>query len=111
MSGSRDQMHRRTFIKTSAAAAVLTPASGASARGQSDSEAGNGGATAFVWRPMISTRADLPTLNGHIDAVPDIVGRLGSRIDLAIFTDSDPEREFSRLVQIVERSRDSAPVT
>ena len=82
-------MHRRTFIKTSAAAAVLTPASGASARGQSDSEAGNGGAIAFVWRPMISTRADIPALNGHTDTIPDIVGSLGSRIDLAIFTEGN----------------------
>src|SRR5207244_1705393 len=85
----RSQMHLRTFIKTSVAAALLKPASVASARGQSDSEAGNGRATAFVWRPMISTRADLPTLNGHTDTVPDIVGRLGSRIDLAIFTEGN----------------------
>jgi hypothetical protein len=38
---------------------------------------------------MISTPADIPALNGHTDTVPDIVGRLGSRIDLAIFTEGN----------------------
>jgi hypothetical protein len=82
-------MHRRTFIKASAAAVTLTPVSAASARDLPDGENGNGAATAFVWRPMISTPADFPALNGHTDTVPDIVGRLGSRIDLAIFTEGN----------------------
>jgi hypothetical protein len=81
-------MHRRTFIKTSALAA-LTPVCGALARDQSDGEARNGGAAGYVWRPMISTSAGVPVLNGHTDTVPDIVGRLGSRIDLAIFTEGN----------------------
>jgi len=81
-------MHRRTFIQASAAALMLTPRA-ASARDLPDGENGNGAATGLVWRPMISTPADIPALNGHTDTVPDIVGRLGSRIDLAIFTEGN----------------------
>src|SRR6202048_4688247 len=81
-------MHRRTFIQASAAALMLTPRA-ASARDLPDRENGNGAATGLVWRPMISTPADIPALNGHTDTVPDIVGRLGSRIDLAIFTEGN----------------------
>ena len=33
--------------------------------------------------------ADAPALNGHTDTVPDIVGRLGAPIDLAIFTEGN----------------------
>jgi hypothetical protein len=100
-------MHRRTFIKTSVAAMMLAT-SGVSARGLSNGEAGNGAAAEFVWRPMISARGDIPALNGHTDAVPDIVGRLGSGIDLAIFTEGnhfpallsgdiiDPFRQWAR---------------
>jgi hypothetical protein len=79
-------MERRAFIKSSAAAAVLAPASGASARGRS-SEGQE--CEAFVWRPMVPLRADIPALNGHTDTIPDIVGRLGSPIDLAIFTEGN----------------------
>ena len=72
-------MHRRTFIQASAAALMLTPRA-ASARDLPDAENANGAATGLVWRPA---------LNGHTDTVPDIVGRLGSRIDLAIFTEGN----------------------
>ena len=60
-----------------------------STRDLPDGENANGAATGLVWRPMISTPADIPALNGHTDTVPDIVGRLGSRIDLAIFTEGN----------------------
>jgi hypothetical protein len=34
-------------------------------------------------------RYALLQLNGHIDTIPDVVGRPGSRIDLAIFTEGN----------------------
>src|SRR5262249_53692336 len=37
----------------------------------------------------VPARTDIPALNGHTDTVPDIVGRLGSQIDLAIFTEGN----------------------
>jgi hypothetical protein len=83
-------MHRRAFIASSAAAILSTPASGLSPPGPSDGEAcSEEAAGAFVWRPMMVARGDIPALNGHTDTVPDIVGRLGSRIDLAIFTEGN----------------------
>jgi len=36
---------------------------------------------------MIPPHPGVPSLNGHTDTVPDIVGRLGRPIDLAIFTE------------------------
>jgi hypothetical protein len=78
-------MHRRTFIKTVAATVMSTPAS----PGLCDNEAGKGGAAALVWRPMIAPHGHIPALNGHTDTIPDIVGRLGSRIDLAIFSEGN----------------------
>ena len=33
--------------------------------------------------------ADAPALNGHTDTVPDILGRLGAPIGLAIFTEGN----------------------
>jgi hypothetical protein len=38
---------------------------------------------------MTTVPADLPVLNRHTDTVPDIVGRLGSPIDLAIVTEGN----------------------
>jgi hypothetical protein len=38
---------------------------------------------------MVATASDIPALNGHTDTVPDIIGRLGSTIDLAIFTEGN----------------------
>ena len=82
-------MQRRTFVKTSAATALIVPAWRAFARGQSNGQPADGCATAFVWQPMVPSPADVPALNGHTDTIPDIVGRLGSRIDLAIFTEGN----------------------
>jgi hypothetical protein len=38
---------------------------------------------------MVPTPANVPALKGHTDTIPDIVGRLGSRIDLAIFAEGN----------------------
>jgi hypothetical protein len=43
----------------------------------------------LVWQPMIAASPDIPALNGHTDTMLDIVGRLGSKIDLAIFTEGN----------------------
>jgi hypothetical protein len=77
-------IQRRTFI-TASAAAALAPTSGACAPSGCD----RGSERPFVWRPMISPPEDAPALNGHTDTVPDIVGRIGSPIDLAIFTEGN----------------------
>jgi hypothetical protein len=82
-------LQRRTFIKASAATVLLAPSWGALARGQSNGQPAGGCGTAFVWQTMVPTPADAPALNGHTDTIPDIVGRLGSRIDLAIFTEGN----------------------
>lgn len=42
-----------------------------------------------VWKPIVPTPADIPVLDGHTDTVPDIVGRIGVPIDLAIFTEGN----------------------
>ncbi|MGA7259634.1 MAG: substrate-binding domain-containing protein [Stellaceae bacterium] len=38
---------------------------------------------------MVPTLPGAPALNGHTDTVPDVVGRLGSPISLAIFTEGN----------------------
>jgi Bacterial extracellular solute-binding protein len=82
-------LKRRNFIKASAATALLIPACGALVPDQSNRQPADGCGTAFVWQPMVPAPADVPVLNGHTDTIPDIMGRLGSRIDLAIFTEGN----------------------
>jgi hypothetical protein len=45
--------------------------------------------TAVVWKRLVPASADFPTLDGHTDTVPDILGRLGAPIGLAIFTEGN----------------------
>jgi Bacterial extracellular solute-binding protein len=82
-------VQRRTFIKASAATALIAPEWRALARGQPNGQPANDCCTAFVWQTMVPTPGNVPALNGHTDTIPDIVGRLGSRIDLAIFTEGN----------------------
>jgi len=82
-------VQRRTFIKASAATALIAREWRALARGQPNAQPANDCCTAFVWQTMVPTPANVPALNGHTDTIPDIVGRLGSRIDLAIFTEGN----------------------
>ena len=44
---------------------------------------------AVVWQRLVPAPADIPALDGYTDTVPDIVGRLGSDIGLAIFTEGN----------------------
>jgi Bacterial extracellular solute-binding protein len=74
-------MQRRTLIMTGAAAPLI----GASVGG---GPAGGCGDT-VVWKPLVPPPAGVPALDGHTDTIPDIVGRLGVPIDLAIFTEGN----------------------
>lgn len=85
-------MRRRSFITASVAATALGPASLSRAYGQSANAAGQPAPAdrpGLVWQPMVPASPGIPALNGHTDTVPDIVGRLGSPIDLAIFTEGN----------------------
>ncbi len=57
---------------------------------------------------MVPPHPGVPSLNGHTDTVPDIVGRLGTPIDLAIFTEGN---HFPALLggEIIEPFRTWAP--
>ena len=50
---------------------------------------GSARGTAVVWQRLAAAPADLPVLDGRTDTVPDIVGRLGAPIGLAIFTEGN----------------------
>jgi hypothetical protein len=43
----------------------------------------------IVWKRLVPAPAGIPALDGHTDTVPDIVGRLGAPIGLAIFTEGN----------------------
>jgi hypothetical protein len=82
-------LRRRTFIKLSASAALPAPmsagVSGALARDDPIRPRGDG----VVWKTTVLPHPGIPSLNGHTDTIPDIVGRLGAPIDLAIFTEGN----------------------
>ncbi len=42
-----------------------------------------------LWKPIGPVTAQLPAFEGFTDCIPDIIGRIGSRIDLAIFTEGN----------------------
>ena len=42
-----------------------------------------------VWKQLAPAPADFPALDGHTGTVPDILGRLGTPIGLAIFTEGN----------------------
>jgi hypothetical protein len=44
---------------------------------------------AVVWKRLAAAPADIPVLDSHTDTVPDIIGRLGVPIRLAIFTEGN----------------------
>jgi Bacterial extracellular solute-binding protein len=75
-------MQRRTFIKTSAAIPILTPMATEASPNRECGEP-------VLWKVMAAAATGVPTLNGYTDTVPDIVGRLGSPIGLAIFTEGN----------------------
>jgi hypothetical protein len=45
--------------------------------------------TTVVWQRLVPAPANIPALGGHTDTVPDIVGRIGAPIGLAIFTEGN----------------------
>lgn len=82
-------MRRRMFIRATTAAALGTMLSSderaAGASGHSQPCAADG----FVWKQMTASPNHILRLNGHTDTVPDIVGRIGAPIGLAIFTEGN----------------------
>jgi hypothetical protein len=80
-------MQRRTLIKT----VTSVPLIAATMFGRSTASDGAQVVcgSEVVWKPIVSTPAAIPGLDGHTDTVPDIVGRLGVPIDLAIFTEGN----------------------
>jgi hypothetical protein len=76
----RPTLQRRTLIKAAAVPFVAGAMCGKPADACGDE---------VVWKPIVSAPADIPALDGHTDTVPDIVGRLGVPIDLAIFTEGN----------------------
>jgi Bacterial extracellular solute-binding protein len=81
------RMRRRTFIRTATAAPLLISPAVCPAHAVTSDKVGSG--TTVVWKPLFRGPADFPVLDGHTDTVPDIVGRLGSPIALAIFTEGN----------------------
>jgi ABC-type molybdate transport system substrate-binding protein len=83
---STDQ-RRRGFIQASAALAAA-PLPAPRAAGVVPQAPGTP-PEAVVWKPMLAPPPNVPVLNGFTDTVPDIVGRLGARIDLALFSEGN----------------------
>jgi Bacterial extracellular solute-binding protein len=77
---------RRAFVGTAAAAPLSVSPIPALAQA-SKREAAS--AASIGWKRLVPASADFPALNGHTDTVPDIIGRLGAPIDLAIFTEGN----------------------
>src|ERR1700740_1091137 len=73
-------MRRRNFIATAAAAR---------ARASLTAPPTAGCGAAVVWKRLGPAPTGIPALNGHTDTVPDVVGRLGAPIGLAIFTEGN----------------------
>ena len=77
---------RRVFIKAAASAAVA-PLGNTDTRAMPESA--SAAVDAVVWKTVTASSAIGPSLDGHTDTVPDIVGRIGAPIDLAIFTEGN----------------------
>jgi len=43
----------------------------------------------IVWKRLVAAPSDVPALDGYTDTVPEIVGRIGAPIGLAIFTEGN----------------------
>lgn len=77
-------MHRRNLIKMSGVVAAI-PLAASTARAAPACPS----SSTVVWKRMITPAANIPALDGHADTVPDVVGRLGVPIALAIFTEGN----------------------
>jgi len=81
-------MYRRNFIKASALAAVV-PAACTQSQAETAARPANVAGGTVVWKTIIEKPAHVLALDGHTDTVPDVVGRIGAPIDLAIFTEGN----------------------
>lgn len=80
-------MQRRTLIKTVTTVPLIAETMFGSSTDSDALQVVCG--SEVVWKPIVPTPADIPALDGHTDTVPDIAGRLGVPIDLAIFTEGN----------------------
>jgi len=79
-------IRRRTLVGSTIAGPLL--GSPAAALADASGRDGSHG-TAIVWKRLVPAPSDALALDGHTDTVPDIVGRLGAPIGLAIFTEGN----------------------
>jgi ABC-type molybdate transport system substrate-binding protein len=77
-------MRRRDVLQAIAPLLALVP-NAAQAEAASTMDKGSN----VLWKPIKPAPKDLPAFEGFTDCVPDIVGRLGSPVDLAIFTEGN----------------------
>ena len=82
-------MRRRALLETAAAAAASDQLSAGASRTWAGDEQPRGAGGSVAWKTMVPAMPDFPTLDGHTDTVPDILGRLGAPVDLAIFTEGN----------------------
>jgi hypothetical protein len=82
------KMKRRMFVQALAAGAFLRADPCHSETAAPSGRLACGGHH-VVWKPIVRPGLDVPALNGHTDTVPDIVGRIGGAISLAILTEGN----------------------
>jgi hypothetical protein len=82
-------MRRRALIGTAAAAVGYGRLGAEVSCAWAGGEPSSGVGASVVWKTMVPPMPDVPALIGHTDTVPDILGRLGGPIDLAIFTEGN----------------------
>jgi hypothetical protein len=72
-------MKRRAFL-----AGITLPLGFRAASADQREQAGT-----LVWPKFADGTPEMPALNGHTDAMPDVIGRIGAPISLAIFTEGN----------------------
>jgi hypothetical protein len=77
-------MLRRDILKSIAPLLALLPCGRRAKAAAPSSKTAN-----VLWKPIGPVPAQLPAFEGFTDCVPDIVGRIGNKIDLAIFTEGN----------------------
>jgi hypothetical protein len=77
-------MLRRDLLRSIAPLLALIPCGRAAKAAPASVKTAN-----VLWKPISTPPAELPAFEGFTDCVLDIVGRIGSQIDLAIFTEGN----------------------
>jgi hypothetical protein len=82
-------VRRRAFVQGLATATVAASACRSLPAAAAGSDAKDCSTNRVIWKQIASPVPDVPVLDGHTDTVPDIVGRIGGTIGLAIFTEGN----------------------